>query len=63
MTDMYDKNIFELDFRPKDYQEAAIQKTISEHADRMARRIAPDIASDIASSLLAQLLKREAKTK
>ena len=59
MTDMYGKNIFELDFRPKDYQEAAIQKTISERANEMARRIAPDIAS----GLLAQILKREAKQK
>ena len=59
MTDMYGKNIFELDFRPKDYQEAAIRKAISERTDRMARRIAPDIAT----GLLAQILKQEARQK
>ena len=56
---MYGKNLFDLDFRPRNYQEAAIRKTISEHADRMARRIAPDIAS----GLLAQILKQEARQK
>lgn len=55
---MHNKNIFELDFRPRNYQEAAIQAAIAKQTDRMASRAVTDITSNLLKTLLKQEDKR-----